>query len=290
MVIACYKFCSYSRLPNGHYKPKYTNMLPLKEFPRTLAGAVHTVFSDIDDTITSDGKLTPIAYAAMDDLQRAGLRVILITGRPAGWCDHIARMWPVDAVVGENGAFYCWHDAAAHKLRYRHLLGEAERAATATKLAAVRDTILREVPGCAVASDQFCRLYDLAIDFCEDVPTLPQPAVERIVTLMQEAGMSAKVSSIHVNGWFGAYDKLSMAHLLLRERYGLELRAERDHCLFVGDSPNDEPMFAALPHTVGVANLADFAARISALPTYITLERMGAGFAELARYLIAARK
>ena len=265
-------------------------MLPLQQFPKTLASAVHTVFSDIDDTITSDGKLTPIAYAAMDDLQRAGLRVILITGRPAGWCDHIARMWPIDAVIGENGALYCWHDAVAHKLRCRHLLGEAERAANSARLSTVRDTILREVPGCAVASDQFCRLYDLAIDFCEDVPALPQSAVQHIVALMQEAGMSAKVSSIHVNGWFGAYDKLSMAHLLLRERYGLELAAERERCLFVGDSPNDAPMFAYLPHTVGVANVADFAGRISALPAYITLERTGAGFAELARYLIAARK
>jgi HAD superfamily hydrolase (TIGR01484 family) len=264
-------------------------MQPLRQLPRPVAARTHTVFSDIDDTLTTDGQLTPPAYAALDDLRRAGLRVILITGRPAGWCDHIARMWPVDAVIGENGAFYYWHDHAAHKLKYRHLLDGVERAANSAKLAAVRDTILREVPGCAVASDQFCRLYDLAIDFCEDVPPLPTSEVDRIVALMELVGMSAKVSSIHVNGWFGHYDKLSMAHLLMRERYGLELAQEREHCMFVGDSPNDAPMFAYLPHTVGVANVMAFADRMDALPAYVTPSRGGAGFAELARTLLAAR-
>jgi HAD superfamily hydrolase (TIGR01484 family) len=225
----------------------------------------------------------------MDVLRRAGLRVILITGRPAGWCDHIARMWPVDGVIGENGAFYYWYDHATRKLKCRHLLNASERAAHAAKLAAVRDTILREVPGCAVASDQFCRLYDLAIDFCEDVAPLPASAIDRIVALMEQAGMTAKVSSIHVNGWFGSYDKLCMAHLFMRERYQLELSQEREHCLFVGDSPNDAPMFAYLPHAVGVANVTAFAERMSALPAYVTPSRGGAGFAELACTLAAAR-
>lgn len=167
-------------------------MRPLSELPCTVAAGMHTVFSDIDDTITTEGRLTPQAYAAMDQMQRAGLRVILITGRPAGWCDHIARMWPVDGVIGENGAFYYWHDHAARKLCMHHLLSEQERSANSAKLDSVRATILREVPGCAVASDQFCRQYDLAIDFCEDVPALPVSAVERIVSLMEQAGMTAR--------------------------------------------------------------------------------------------------
>jgi HAD superfamily hydrolase (TIGR01484 family) len=265
-------------------------MLPLSQLPRAIAAGMHTVFSDIDDTITTDGQLMPAAYAALDDLRRAGLRVILITGRPAGWCDHIARMWPVDAVIGENGAFYYWHDHTARKLQSRHLLDEAARQANTAKLTAVRENILREVPGCAVASDQFCRQYDLAIDFCEDVPALPDAAVNRIVALMEQAGMTAKVSSIHVNGWFGQYDKLSMAHLLLRERYGLELAQERQRCLFVGDSPNDAPMFAYLPHAVGVANVIAFADRMSALPAYVTPSCGGAGFVELASAILAAHR
>ncbi len=265
-------------------------MRELAELDPRVAARFHTVLSDIDDTLTTEGRLPPVAYSALDALQCAGLRVILVTGRPAGWCDHIARMWPVDGVIGENGAFYCWHDHAARKLRTRHLLSEQERFANTARLAAVRDTIVREVPGCAVASDQFCRLYDLAIDFCEDVPALPHTAVERIVSLMENAGMTAKVSSIHVNGWFGQYDKLSMARLMLRERYGLDLDAERERCTFVGDSPNDAPMFAHLPHAVGVANVRDFAGRIDALPAYVTPSRGGAGFAELAHYVTQARR
>jgi HAD superfamily hydrolase (TIGR01484 family) len=264
-------------------------MAPLGRMPRAVAAGLHTVFSDLDDTLTTGGRLTVEAYAALDAMRAVGLRVVLVTGRPAGWCDHIARMWPVDAVIGENGAFYFWYDAAAGKLKARHAADEKTRAAHAARMAAVREAVLREVPGCAVASDQFCRLYDLAIDFCEDVPALPPQAVQRIVGIMQGAGMTAKVSSIHVNGWFGDWDKLSMAQLLMRERYGLELDAERERCIFVGDSPNDARMFAYLPHAVGVANVAKFALPPGQAPAYVTRSEAGAGFAEVARALLEAR-
>jgi len=262
---------------------------PIAAFSRAAAAAVHTVFADIDDTLTTGGRLTAEAYSALEALREAGLRVVPVTGRPAGWCDHIARMWPVDAVVGENGAFWMWHDASAGKLRARHLLDEARRAELADRLAAVRERILREVPGCAPATDQFCRLYDLAIDFREDVAPLASAQIDRIVALMREAGMNAKVSSIHVNGWFGSWDKLATTRLMMRERFGLDLDAERVRCVFVGDSPNDAPMFAFFPNAVGVANVLDFRDRLDALPAWITHSRCGAGFAELARMLIEAR-
>jgi HAD superfamily hydrolase (TIGR01484 family) len=264
-------------------------MRPLSEMPRETAARVHTLFSDIDDTLTTHGRLTVEAYAALDTLRSAGLRVVLVTGRPAGWCDHIARMWPVEAVIGENGAFYMWHDAPARKLRTRHVFDEATRDANSRRMQAVRDRVLREVPGSAIASDQFCRLYDIAVDFCEDVPPLSDAAVQRIVALMEEAGMTAKVSSIHVNGWFGDYDKLSMAKLLCRERFGFELDAERDSCVFAGDSPNDAPMFAYLPNAVGVANVTKFSLPAGQAPAYVTPSEAGAGFAQLARHLVAAR-
>lgn len=264
-------------------------MQPLAAMPREVAARIHTVFSDIDDTVTTHGHLSVEAYAALDALKRAGIRVVLVTGRPAGWCDHIARMWPVDAVIGENGAFYMWHDAAARKLRTRHILGEAERAANVQRLAAVQARVLREVPGCGIASDQFCRLYDIAIDFCEDVTPLSQDEVQRIVSIMEGEGMTAKVSSIHVNGWFGSWDKLAMARLLARERFGFELDAQKEHCTFAGDSPNDAPMFAFLPHAVGVANVRRFELPAGQAPAWVTQAEAGAGFAELARQLVAAR-
>jgi HAD superfamily hydrolase (TIGR01484 family) len=263
---------------------------PLAAFPRAAAAAVHTVFADIDDTLTTDGRLTAQAYGAIEALRAAGLRVVPVTGRPAGWCDHIARMWPVDAVIGENGAFWMWHDDRAGKLQARHLLDDAGRADFARRLAAVRERVLREVPGCATASDQFCRLYDLAIDFREDVAPLPPASVDLIVALMRDAGMNAKVSSIHVNGWFGDWDKLSTTRLMMRERFAIDLDAERSRCVFVGDSPNDAPMFAFFPNAVGVANVLDFRDRLDALPAWITPSRCGAGFAELARMLVDARR
>jgi len=212
-----------------------------------------------------------------------------ITGRPAGWCDHIARMWPVDAVVGENGAFYFRYDAAARKLVKRFLVPAEERAANRRRLEAVRDRILAAVPGAALASDQLYREADLAIDFREDVAELPPAAIDRIVSLFGEAGATAKVSSIHVNGWFGSYDKLGMTRILLQECFGIDLDARRDEFVFAGDSPNDAPMFAFFPNAVGVANVTDFADRLSALPAYVTRSRCGAGFVELADALIAAR-
>ena len=161
-----------------------------------------------------------------------GKRVIPITGRPAGWCDHIARMWPVDAVVGENGAFYLRYDARARRSsRKRFLADDATRAREPRRGSPrSRERILAAVPGCALASDQLYREADLAIDFCEDVPPLPRAAVDRIVALMQGEGMTAKVSSIHVNGWFGDYDKLAMTRTLLAEVFGVDLDAERERC------------------------------------------------------------
>ncbi|MCW5634235.1 MAG: HAD-IIB family hydrolase [Rubrivivax sp.] len=259
--------------------------------PREAARAVHTVLTDIDDTLSTEGRLTAAAYAALERLHDAGLRVVPVTGRPAGWCDHVARFWPVDAVVGENGAFYMWHDRAANRLCTRHWLDDAARAASTARLAAVRERILEEVPGCAVASDQFCRLYDLAIDFREDVPPLPPEAIDRVVALMHEAGMTAKVSSIHVNGWFGDWDKLAMTRRLFAERFGVDLDEgmQRAGVVFAGDSPNDEPMFAFFPNAVGVANVLAFRPRMRALPQWVTAAEAGAGFVELAQHLLDAR-
>ena len=265
-------------------------MLPLQHLPDSALAQITGLFLDIDDTLTTDGKLPAEAYAALEALHKNGLKVIPVTGRPAGWCDHIARMWPVDAVVGENGAFYFWHDEQGRKLRQRFLADDATRASNAARLKVIAEQLLQAVPGCALASDQFCRIADIAIDFCEDVPALPCEEVERIAGIMRAAGMTAKISSIHVNGWFGDYDKLGMARILMRERYGVDLDSERQRYLFIGDSPNDEPMFGYFPHAVGVANVAEFAAGMTHPPAYVTQERCGQGFVELARRLLGVRR
>jgi HAD superfamily hydrolase (TIGR01484 family) len=198
-------------------------------------------------------------------------------------------MWPVDAVVGENGAFYFRYDHAARVMRRRYVDDGASRAAYRERLPAIGDRILAEVPGCAVASDQHYRVADLAIDYCEDVPRLPPAAVDKIVALMRNAGLTVKVSSIHVNGWFGDYNKLSMARAVMRESFATDLDAEKSRFIFVGDSPNDAPMFEYFPHAVGVANIAVFAGRLPAAPAYVTQAESGAGFCELVDFLLAGR-
>jgi HAD superfamily hydrolase (TIGR01484 family) len=155
----------------------------VKRLEQLDPGPIHTVLFDIDETLTTQGKLTAGAYAALERLQRGGKRLVPVTGRPAGWCDHIARMWPVDAVIGENGAFYFWFGAG--KLHKRFVDDDATRATKRARLQAIAQTVLREVPGAALAADQAYRETDLAIDYCEDVPALPLSAAARIAELMR---------------------------------------------------------------------------------------------------------
>ena len=248
---------------------------------------IRGLFFDIDDTFTTEGRLTAHAYAALERWKAAGKIAVPVTGRPAGWCDHIARMWPVDAVVGENGAFWFRYDAAARMLFKRYVIGEEERRLREAKLEAIGARIVREVPGSAIASDQPYREADLAIDFCEDVAPLPRAAVAQIVKIMEGEGLTAKVSSIHVNGWFGGYDKLSTAKRMMREEFAIDLDASREQFAFVGDSPNDQPMFRYFPNAVGVANVRDFLDRIPTPPAWITEARAGEGFVELVDALLA---
>ena len=257
-------------------------MKPLRELRD--AGRLRGLLFDIDETLTTEGRLTAEAYAAMERLQSAGRLVVPITGRPAGWCDQIARMWPVDAVVGENGAFY--FRRADGRLLKRFQDDERTRADNRARLGAIGRRILAAVPGCALASDQAYREADLAIDFCEDVPALPIETAERIAGLMRAEGLSAKISSIHVNGWFGGYDKLAMTRRLFAEQFAIDLDAASAQFAFAGDSPNDAPMFAFFAHSVGVANVARFAGRLAAEPKYVTPGAAGAGFAELAAHLL----
>jgi HAD superfamily hydrolase (TIGR01484 family) len=262
---------------------------PIAELDADTRRAFRGVFFDIDDTLTTDGRLTAEAYAAMERLQAAKLTVVPVTGRPAGWCDHIARMWPVDAVVGENGAFYFRYDREARRMHRSFVDPEETRAHHRRRLETIAGEILRAIPGAALAADQRYRETDLAVDFCEDVPPLTLGEIERIAAIMREHGLTVKVSSIHVNGWFGAYDKLTMTVALMHEAYGVDLDTNRARYMFIGDSPNDAPMFEYFPHAVGVANLRAFGTRIEHLPAYVTVAACGAGFREAADCILAGR-
>lgn len=262
-------------------------MRPVAALSAEACRGLRGVFCDIDDTLTHRGQLVPSAFHALHRLHRAGLRVMPITGRPGGWVDQIARMWPVDGVVGENGGLWFYmHD---HRLVRRFQQDAPTRAANRSRLDALAESILGSVPGTALASDQPYRDLDLAIDFCEDVPALGDEAIDRIVACFEQAGATCKVSSIHVNGWYGDFDKLTGCRHLLQDRFGERLEEVISDYAYFGDSANDEPMFAAFPISIGVANVRAFLDRMTAHPRYVTQGEGGHGFAEAIEHILAAR-
>jgi hypothetical protein len=258
-------------------------MRNFNQFPVADAQGLQYLLFDIDDTITTGGYLTADAYGALWALRERGLQVIPVTGRPAGWCDMIIRQWPADAVIGENGAFCYYRTPNGYaELTHPNVYQDAQ-----TRLIAVRDACLAQVPGCRVAKDQFARRYDLAIDFCEDEPHLGLDAAYAIRDVCEGFGAQAKVSSIHVNTWFGEYNKLSMAKMLLTQIYNDPGFKEKS--LFFGDSPNDEPMFGFFPHSCAVANILPFLEKLNKKPAYLAQGESGRGFAESVGYLLNCR-
>jgi len=260
---------------------------PLAELSASAARRVRFVLCDVDDTLTHAGFLPSAALAALERLSAAGVRTIPVTGGAAGWCDMIARSWPVDAVIGESGAFY-FHRHGGRMTR-RFWMTEADRRTARARLLRLGREVVEAVPGCAFAGDQSYRECDLALDYAQDVPRLPDDAVARMVAHLSAAGATARVSSIHVNAWFGDYDKLSMALRLLKEVYGMSADEAAGAAAFIGDAPNDARMFAFFPLSVGVANIRRFAARLDPPPPWITEREGGYGFAEFADRLLALR-
>ena len=265
-------------------------MLPLDALSASTAKSVRAVLTDIDDTLTEHGRLPPEAHAALRDLRDVGLAVIPVTGRPAGWCDLIARQWYVDGVVGENGALWFRYDETRRKMSQSYARNAEERRKDRLRLDRIRDEILKQVPGAALASDQDYRITDLAIDYCEDVDRLSADDVQRIVAIFHAGGATAKVSSIHVNGWFGDHDKLTTSRKMLSQTFGIDANADRGEIIFIGDSPNDAPMFAHFPNSVGVANVKAFSDSLEHLPRYVTQAPSARGFVEFAGRLLALRR
>lgn len=262
-------------------------MRSFRLFPSESKSKIRYVLTDIDDTLTVKGRLPSVIFSAMEKLQQNQIHVIPITGRPAGWCDHIARMWPVAGLVGENGAFYFFYDTQQKKMIRRYFKSRSERLRDQKKLDTLKEEILRKVPGSDVSADQAYREADLAIDFCEDVDPLPTSSIDTIIKLFEKAGAQAKPSSIHVNGWFGSYDKLTMTKRLLKEIYSIDVNHQNECVLYIGDSPNDCPMFDFFQHSVGVANIHEYKGALPSEPAWVTERIGGYGFAEMVEILLS---
>jgi HAD superfamily hydrolase (TIGR01484 family) len=257
-----------------------TSPRPWAELPDTARRGVIGVLTDIDDTLTTDGAITPDALAALSQLKASDLHVIAITGRPMGWSEPFARDWPIDAIVAENGAVALFREGDA--LRVEYAQDDATRTRNAARLREVEARVLREVAGATLARDSAGRVTDIAIDHSE-FARLSAAQIDAVVAIMTNEGMNATVSSIHINGWFGAHTKLSGAHWIVQRLLSRGLDAH--HWVYVGDSTNDQLMFGHFPLSVGVANLMTFADMLTVWPRYLTAGARGAGFAEVARTL-----
>ncbi|MDX1605420.1 MAG: HAD-IIB family hydrolase [Candidatus Competibacterales bacterium] len=260
-------------------------MIPFEYCPEETLRGLRGVFTDLDETLTTNGRLRAATYDALERLDDAGLMIVPVTGRPAGWCDLIVRTWPVAGVVAETGALSLWLDPADGRLRRLYATAALERGRHATRLAGLLEEIRLHVSDAVTASDQRYRECDLAIDYHEDARLEPAQ-VERITALCCAAGAQVSVSSAHVNIWLGSHDKLSMSRELLAEAHGIDLDRERERFLFVGDSLNDESMFGFFPCSVGVANVARFSDRLTRIPRYVTRGVSGAGFEEIANRIL----
>jgi len=260
---------------------------PLSSLPGAAARTVRGLLTDIDDTLTRDGRIETEALAALHDLRAAGVPVIAVTGRPMGWSRGFAETWPLEAIVAENGAVALFVDGGLLATEYAQ--DETTRARNAGRLRAAAARVLREVPGSTLARDSVGRVTDIAIDHGEFAHLEPAQ-IAQVVAVMRAEGMNATVSSIHVNGWYGEHDKLSGARWIVDRRLGRDLDDEVALWVYVGDSTNDQQMFGHFPLSIGVANLMHFADRLTVWPAYLTVGERGAGFAEVARCLIGARR
>ncbi len=251
------------------------------------AKAVTFLLTDVDDTITSDGELRPVALNALYRLRDAGIRTILITGGSAGWGDIYLRQWPVEAVITESGAVSLYRKDGAI-VHYIH--PSIDRSEYAERREALIAAVTEAVPKAKLSSDQFARLYDIAFDHSSEPPYLSEDEIAQVVAVCRAKRAVTAVSSIHVNAWFGGFDKWGGTYTFFKAVLGIEEAELIERSCYCGDAPNDQVMFNRIPLSFGVGNVRKTAHQMEILPQYIALERGGEGFAEIVDALLEKRK
>ncbi len=252
------------------------------------ATGLHGIFTDIDDTLTTAGKLPAAVYMALEQLRDAGFAIVPVTGRSAGWAHMVLHHWPVEAVVAESGGLCLYRNQAGIPTWLYHD-DPVRIVQDRTRIAAVAEQVMARIPGFVLADDNPFRLVDFAIDHCETVPPVPHERIEEAIALFRDQGLQARASSVHINVWRGDFDKAPMSLQYLEQVRGACLPEETRRWLFVGDAPNDASMFATFPCSAGVANLAPLMDRLPVPPRYLTVASHGEGFLELAAHLLRGR-
>jgi len=256
-------------------------MLPLSDMDAEESRNIKAVLFDLDGTFVNRDALKGIAYSSLELMREIGLKAVAVTGRPAGWCDLIARWWPVDAVVGENGAFsfYKKGNNIIRKTFYDSEMQQINR----QRLNVLFEELLINFPNIMMASDQSFRQWDLAIDIAEEIK-LSKKEILDVVSFAKDKGACTAISNIHINIWFGDYTKKQMS-LKVISKLGLNSK----DVLYIGDSPNDSPMFEYFESTVGVRSVKNYEGLMNTYPKYITKNDEGHGFVELIQFLISTR-
>ena len=260
-------------------------MKPLSSWPISERQKIVGVFTDIDDTLTTKGAITSDALEALNSLKNAGLMVIPITGRPVGWSIPFASTWPVDAIVAENGAVALMHNPTANQVNKIYQQDLATRTHNFDQMQRIAQRVLKEVPGTVMAQDSPGRETDIAFDHSE-FHKLSQDQIQQVLQLLKQEGMTATVSSIHINAWFGDHNKWHGAQWIFKELTGRDLKQELGRWVYVGDSTNDQVMFEHFTHSIGVANIKRFENELKHLPQYIANQERGAGFSEVVNLLL----
>jgi HAD superfamily hydrolase (TIGR01484 family) len=260
-------------------------MKTLSSWPITEHHKIVGVFTDIDDTLTTEGAITLDALQALHHLKAAGLMVIPITGRPVGWSIPFASTWPVDAIVAENGAVALMHNPTTNQVNKIYQQDEATRTHNFEQMQWIAQKVLKDIQGTIMAQDSPGRETDIAFDHSE-FHKLSKNQIQQVLQLLKQEGMTATVSSIHINAWFGDHNKWHGAQWILKELTGRDLKQELDQWVYVGDSTNDQVMFEHFTHSVGVANIKRFENELQYLPKYIASKERGAGFAEVVKALL----
>ncbi len=261
-------------------------MRPVASLGRDEARALRGILFDLDDTLLTHGALTREAYGALYDLHDAGLRLVAVTGRPTAWGELLVRQWPIDGAVTETGAVRIVRDG--HGVLLREDCDATERLARRERLAAIIARVKVVVPEAVLADDGAGRRADVAWDIGEQVK-LPVERVDAIAAEILAAGARTTRSSVHIHATYDPADKATGAIAFLRETFGEDAGVARGRYAFLGDSANDAACFGAFVHTFGVANVRSHIARIAVPPRYLAEGAMGAGFAEIAKKILAER-
>jgi HAD superfamily hydrolase (TIGR01484 family) len=257
-------------------------MRPITALAQDAARRLRGLLFDLDDTLLDHAKLTEAAYSSLFRLREAGFESYAVTGRPAGWAAVIARQWPIDGAVAENGALA--YVADARGLHTLDPVEGAERGRRQAALAALVAEVRAEFPELVPADDVPLRRTDFTFDIGEH-ERVPRERVARVKAFAEARGASTLASSVHLHLSFDREDKASGAVRLIRSLRGLDPSSILTRYAFIGDSENDASCFAAFHASIGVHNLSG---RPTLTPRYITTRERGAGFVEAVTALLEA--